>query len=280
LKKYSIIPRKSAGQSFLVSHDIARKIVHQAKLGQNDTVLEIGGGLGMLSQWAAKQAKHVYIIEVDPKLVIALREILGDTSNIDIIEGDALHVDLPEVNKVVSNLPYSISSPLTFRLLDEVDFELAVLMYQKEFAQRLVAKPGSAEYSRLSIETQYRANLTEVMDVPAHMFYPTPKVDSSIVLMTLRKSGPFAKDPSIFHQMIRGIYSYPNKQLRNALRFWFKNLSLDKSVADHILYVSGKAFVGTERLRNISLESLVQLSDSILELIENNQIPDLRRGDS
>jgi 16S rRNA (adenine1518-N6/adenine1519-N6)-dimethyltransferase len=280
LKKYSIIPKKRAGQSFLVNHDIARKIVGQANLSQNDIVLEIGGGLGILTHWAAKQAKHIYVIEVDPKLVIALREILAGFDNISIIEGDALHVDLPDVKKVVSNLPYSISSPITFRLLDEVEFEVAVLMYQKEFAKRLAAEPGSTSYSRLSIEAQYRANVTEVMDIPAQMFYPVPKVDSTIVIMTLRDSGPFAKDPNIFHQLIRGIYSYPNKQLRTALRIWFKNLELEKTVADQILTKSKCVLSGTERLRNLPLKSLVQISDSLLELIEENQIPNLRRGDT
>lgn len=278
MKKYSITPRKSAGQSFLVSHDIARKIVLQANLTRNDTVLEIGGGLGILSQWAAKLAKCVYVVEVDPKLVVALKEILEDTTNVEIIEGDALHIDFPDVNKIVSNLPYSISSPITFRLLDEVNFELAVLMYQKEFAKRLIAEPGSTNYSRLSIETQYRANVVEVMEVPAQMFYPVPAVDSSIVAMTLREAGPFARDSSMFHYMIRGIYSYPNKQLRNALRIWLKNLGIDKSVADQLLNVIRELVSGTERLRSIPLEKLVHLSDSLLDLIEENKIPDLRRG--
>jgi 16S rRNA (adenine1518-N6/adenine1519-N6)-dimethyltransferase len=162
-------------------------------------------------------------------------------------------------------------------LLDEVDFELAVLMYQKEFAKRLVAEPGSTNYSRLSIEIQYRANVTEVMDVPAQMFYPTPAVDSTIVTMKHRDSGLFARDPDIFHLTIHGIYSYPNKQLRNALRIWFKNQGLERALVDLILNESGGAFSGRERLRNLPLESLVNLSNSILHLIEMGKIPDLRR---
>ena len=280
LKKYSITPRKRAGQSFLVSQDIAKKIVYQANLNQNDVVLEIGGGLGILSQWAAKQAKQVYVIEIDPKLVIALKEILANEKNVNIIEGDALQLDLPNANKVLSNLPYSISSPITFRILDDVDFDLAVLMYQKEFAKRLVAKPDSINYSRLSIEIQYRAHVTEFMDVPARMFYPSPAVDSSVVTMTHRETGPFARNPDLFHQMIRGIYSYPNKQLRSALRIWFKNLGLDRPMADWILSELEGLFSGTERLRSIPLDNLIQLSDTILNQIEKNQIPDLRRRSS
>jgi 16S rRNA (adenine1518-N6/adenine1519-N6)-dimethyltransferase len=236
--------------------------------------------LGILSQWAAKQAKKVYVIEIDPKLVTALQEILANENNVEIIEGDALNIDLPNVNKVVSNLPYSISSPITFRLLDEVDFELAVLMYQKEFAKRLVAEPGSDSYSRLSIEIQYRAHVTDFMDVPAQMFYPPPAVDSSIVTMIHRETGPFARNSDLFHKMIHGIYSYPNKQLRKALRIWFRNLGFNKSMADRILSKSERLFSGTEHLRNIPLESLVQLSDFILDLVEKNQIPDIRRRNS
>ena len=280
LKKYSITPRKDVGQNFLVSQDIARKITNLANLSHNESVLEIGGGLGILTLWLAKKAKHVYVIEIDSKLVSALREILADVENIDVIEGDALQVALPDVDKVVANLPYSISSPVTFRLLDNIDFELAILMYQKEFAKRIIAKAGSTDYSRLTIEIQYRANVKEVMDVPAQMFYPVPAVDSSVISMTIRRSGSFARDSKFFHNMIRGIYSYPNKQLRKALRIWFKNLGLDKSIVDQILSEHGVGISSNMRLRNIPLESLTQLSDFILEMIENNRIPDLRRGDS
>ncbi len=276
LRKYSVTPDKNLGQSFLVNPVIARKIVESANLDSDTVVLEIGGGLGMLSEKLAEHAGRVYIVEIDKRLVLALREILSEYSNVDIIQGDALTVDLPEVDRVVSNLPYSISSPITFRLLEEAKFQFAVLMYQSEFAQRLVAKPGSSNYSRLSVDVQYAARIQEIMHVPATDFYPVPVVDSMVVRVELRKDGPFAKDKRILFWLVHGIFSYPNKVLRKALRIWFKNLGQDRSLVNEVIRKTAGVVDGTERLRGLDQEELVVLADVLLELIEDGKIPDPR----
>ncbi|MFW9892690.1 MAG: 16S rRNA (adenine(1518)-N(6)/adenine(1519)-N(6))-dimethyltransferase RsmA, partial [Candidatus Thorarchaeota archaeon] len=224
LNRYKVKPRKKYGQSFLKSHAIAREIVQLAKVSSKDSVLEIGGGLGMLTRWIAAEAGKVHVIEIEPGLIKALNDVSRGFGNLEIIEGDALTVSLPDANKVVANLPYSISSEITFRLLRELNFESMVLMYQKEFASRLVAKPGSSEYSRLTVNVQYHAKAELMMDVSADMFYPVPAVDSTVVRITPRTEGPHAKDESIFHWMIGGIYLYPNKNVRKAFRIWFKNI--------------------------------------------------------
>ncbi|MFX1561455.1 MAG: 16S rRNA (adenine(1518)-N(6)/adenine(1519)-N(6))-dimethyltransferase RsmA [Promethearchaeota archaeon] len=276
LKKYNVKPRKKHGQSFLSSHSIARDIVDLAKLSGHDEVLEIGGGLGVLTRQIAEKAGHVHVIEIDPRLVEALRDALRDFTNVSIIEGDALTVDFPRVSKVISNLPYSISSEITFRILRELDFEEAILMYQKEFSSRLVASPGTTEYSRLTINVQYYAEVEEILEVPAGMFYPIPVVDSTVVRMVPRKKGPFAKDDSVFHWMIGGIYPYPNKNLRKALRIWFRNLGVDKNLPEDVLKRLNGILRGDERLRSIGLDELVRLADVLLELIENRSITDPR----
>ncbi len=269
-------PKKKRGQSFLSSHSIARDIVNLAELAEQDEVLEIGGGLGVLTRQIAEKARHVHVIEVDPRLVRALHDAVTDFNNVSIIEGDALTVDLPPVNKVISNLPYSISSEITFRMLRELEFEEAILMYQKEFSSRLVANPGTQEYSRLTINIQYYAEVEEVLEVPARMFYPVPAVDSTVVRMVPRSKGSFAKDDSVFHWMIGGIYPYPNKNLRKALRIWFRNLGMDKSLSDDVLKCLDGTLRGDERLRSIGLDALVSLADVLLELIENRTITDPR----
>ena len=276
LKRYNVRPSKKRGQSFLCSHSIARDIVNLAKLSRDDEVLEIGGGLGVLTQQIAERAANVHVIEIDSNLVQALREILKDFTNISIIEGDALVVNLPEVNKIVANLPYSISSEITFRILREMKFQEAVLMYQKEFASRLVAEAGTAEYSRLTINVGYYADVEEVLDVPAAMFHPVPAVDSTVVRMIPRSSGPFAREDSIFHWMIGGIYPYPNKNLRKALRIWFRNLGLDKGLSEDVLKNLSGTLRGDERLRSINLEQLVSLADALLVMIEDGSIMDPR----
>jgi 16S rRNA (adenine1518-N6/adenine1519-N6)-dimethyltransferase len=276
LKRYNVRPKKKRGQSFLSSHSMAKDIVDLAELSGQEEVLEIGGGLGVLTQRIAEKARHVHVIEIDPSLVKALRDVTKDFNNVSIIEGDALTVDLPRVSTIISNLPYSISSEITFRILKEMEFEVAILMYQKEFASRLVADPGTSEYSRLTINVQYYAEVEEILGVRADMFYPVPAVDSTVVRMVPRSKGPFARDESVFHWMIGGIYPYPNKNLRKALRIWFRNLRIDKNLSDEVLKRLDGVLKGDERLRSINLNELVSLADVLLELIEIRTIKDPR----
>jgi 16S rRNA (adenine1518-N6/adenine1519-N6)-dimethyltransferase len=276
LKRYNVKPKKKQGQTFLSSHRIAREIVDLAELSGRDEVLEIGGGFGVLTQQIAERAQQVHVIELDPNLAKALRDAVKDFKNVNIIEGDVLIVDLPRANKIVSNLPYSISSEVTFRILREIKFEQAILMYQKEFASRLVAAPGTTEYSRLTINVQYYVDVEEILEVPAELFYPLPAVDSTVVRMTPRSKGIFARDDSVFHWMIGGIYPYPNKNLRKALRIWFRNLGIDKNLSDDVLTHLKGVVTGDERLRSINLDTLVSLSDVLLVLIEEESIADPR----
>lgn len=278
LRKYGITPRKKLGQSFLINSSIAREIVKAASLTRNDNVLEVGGGLGVLTRWLVESARKVFVVEKDPGLANALRNLFAEKDNLEVIEGDALEIELPKANKVVANLPYSISSPVTFRLLESVDFQQAVLMYQKEFAQRLLSKPGTPEYSRLTIEINYRANVEMVMHVMAREFYPLPRVDSTVVRMTHRKSGPLAQDEDVFHWMVRGVYSYPNKQIRKAFGIWFRNLSCEESALESFVQRCSGEFTGSERLRDLDLDMLVRLSDHVLGMIDDGLVPDERRG--
>jgi 16S rRNA (adenine1518-N6/adenine1519-N6)-dimethyltransferase len=273
LRKYGVKYDKRRGQSFLKSNYVAREIVRLAEIDSDDRVLEIGGGLGILTEWLAEKAKSVCVVEIEQGLVEALQDRFIESKNVTVIEGDALVVDLPAVDKVVSNLPYSISSEITFRILREVDFQSALLMYQKEFAERLVAKPGSQAYSRLSVNFQYRAQAEEVMDVDSSMFYPEPSVDSKVVRITHRKSGPFAMDDFVFEWMIRGIYSYPNKQLRRAMRIWFKNLGVSRNLADDVIKDCGIDGLETMRLRRLDLETLVILADVLKDFVEDERLP-------
>jgi len=272
LKRYKVRPKKKFGQSFLNSHRIAREIVRLADISSQDQVLEIGGGLGMLTRWIAPEVGEIHVVEVDPGLVRALHDVARGFNNIHIINGDALTVDLPHVNKVIANLPYSISSGITFRLLREVELESAVLMYQKEFALRLVAEPGTSEYSRLSVNVQYHAHVELLMDVSADQFYPVPAVDSTVVKITPRREGVFAKDESIFHWMIGGIYPYPNKNIRKALRIWFRNLGLNLELSQEVLKRAETYLEGNEKLRSLTLEKLIHLSDILLDMISEGLI--------
>jgi len=163
-------PEEAPWSAFLVDSRVALRHVDHAKIGPTDTVLEIGPGLGVLTRLLAGRARHVVAIEADRRFAAYLRESLP---RVEVIEGDALTIEWPRFDVIASNLPYQISSPLTFRLLNE-PFRRAVLMYQWEFARRMIAKPATADYSRLSVGV-YRRSACEILErVPRNAFYPSP----------------------------------------------------------------------------------------------------------
>ncbi|MEM2141743.1 MAG: 16S rRNA (adenine(1518)-N(6)/adenine(1519)-N(6))-dimethyltransferase RsmA [Candidatus Thorarchaeota archaeon] len=265
LLKYGVRPRRSIGQTFLVDECVARRVVEAACVSENDTVLEIGGGLGILTECLAQRARRVYVVEIDPRLVRALRDLQQRYPNMTVIHGDALEVNLPPVDKCVSNIPYHISSDLTFRIL-EIPLSCAVVMYQKEYGERLLAKPGTPDYSRLTIGVRYLMDVEKVFDVSRRQFYPVPLVDSVVVRMTPRSHGPFAKSREVFQETVRGLYAHPNKQLRRALVIWARDLALPETLPEEVLSLCGR-FTGSERLRQLSLDDLVVIADAVQSLV-------------
>ena len=181
-------------------------------MDSNDTVLEIGAGYGNLTEELAKKAGKVIAIEIDPELVISIPKM----NNVEVITGDALKTDFPQFNKVISNLPYSISSPITFKLL-RCKFEFGILMYQLEFAKRMVASPGSKDYSRLSIAVQYYADVEQLEVVPASAFSTSPEVNSAIMKLTPRPPPYKVTDEGFFMKFIAAAFSQRRKKLRNAI---------------------------------------------------------------
>jgi 16S rRNA (adenine1518-N6/adenine1519-N6)-dimethyltransferase len=165
------------GQNFLIDPQILSRIADFARLDASDRVLEIGAGTGNLTEALSRRAGWVYAVEVDRDLATGLN---GRFPNVEVIEGDAQKIELPDYNKIVSNLPYQISSKMTYRLLRR-PFDLAVLMYQKEFAKRLIAKPGTDDYGRLAMSIGLYARAEILEYVPRTAFRPNPRVASAIV---------------------------------------------------------------------------------------------------
>ncbi|MDI6897665.1 16S rRNA (adenine(1518)-N(6)/adenine(1519)-N(6))-dimethyltransferase RsmA [Methanocella conradii] len=211
----SIKPDKRKDQHFLIDRDVLRKIVDFADIHGNEDVLEIGAGPGNLTELLAQRARHVYSIEIDPALASLLDERFKD-SNVTIIMGNALKVAFPRFDKVVANLPYSISSEVTFKLLRH-DFRLGILMYQREFARRMMAKVGESEYSRLSVGVQYFADVEVLMKVPPRAFIPPPEVESAVVKLTPRPASYSVKDRGLFMGLVTAAFMGRRKRLRNAL---------------------------------------------------------------
>lgn len=228
LKAWAIHPRKSMGQHFLADPNVATMIVRRSEFGSNDTVLEIGAGLGALTVPLSGRVNHLLAVESDRKLATLLRnEILAaGVSNVTIIEKDILRCDINNmVNasdtplKVAGNLPYHISSQILIHLINfRESIDRAVLMFQKEVAERLLAKPGTKTYGRLSVLIQYCAKVYPIAHVGASSFYPRPKIDSTVVGVEFFDSAPFpATDEVFFSGIIRAAFGKRRKMLKNAL---------------------------------------------------------------
>ena len=200
------------GQNFLVDRDVLSRIADYAELNPADSILEIGAGTGNLTEVLSRKAGHVYAVEVDDGLATGLR---GRFANVKVISGDALKVELPDYNKVVSNLPYQISSKITYRLLSK-PFDLAVLMYQKEFAKRLIAAPGTEEYGRLSMVVGHYARSEILEYVSRTAFRPNPQVGSAIVRLRPRTDRLDVNHEN-FMRLATGLFSHRRKKLGPAL---------------------------------------------------------------
>jgi len=199
-------------QHFLIDERVLGRIIDYGKLTGDDTVLEIGAGYGNLTEKLAGRASRVIAIEADPELAASIHRL----ENVEVIIGDALKIEFPFFNKVISNLPYSISSPVTFKLLN-YRFDFGILMYQYEFAKRMVALPNNKDYGRLSIAVQYHADVEILEVVPGGAFSAPPKVRSAIVKLMPRSPPYYVRDEDFFMKFIMAAFSQRRKKLRNAI---------------------------------------------------------------
>ena len=216
----------------LIAGSYADRMLSAADLQPDDVVLEIGPGLGILTGRLAARCGRVIAVELDEAMVSYLTaEGPGaQYANVDIVHGDILTCEVPPFTKCVSNLPYHISSPVTFWLLEQ-SFDRAVLMYQTEFAQRMTASPGGKNYSRLTVNTYYRAVVNELFTIPSGAFFPRPKVTSTVVSMIRRPEPPFAlRNEQLFDQVVAVLFQGRRKKIANSLLPLWPQFAQDKQV--------------------------------------------------
>jgi 16S rRNA (adenine1518-N6/adenine1519-N6)-dimethyltransferase len=214
---------KRLGQNFLIDPNIVRKILAAADLHGRDSVLEIGPGRGILTEALCHVSNRVTAIEIDPRLYAYLLERCADAPNLTLVLGDAMTYSLeslPIGTLVVANLPYYISTPLLFRLLDHRDrFPRLVLMLQDEVADRLIAKPGSRDYGVLSVLAQYVADTAKAFKVSANCFRPRPEVGSAVVVLRMKQDrGLSSEEEPMFTQLVKSAFAHRRKTLVNSLR--------------------------------------------------------------
>jgi 16S rRNA (adenine1518-N6/adenine1519-N6)-dimethyltransferase len=223
LREYGIVPNKKLGQNFMIDSSIFHKLGEYAALKKSDVVLDGGAGLGFLTQFLARRCKKVVAVEKDKKIAKVLGDQLRTFDNVTIIKGDLLTVLLPDFNKVISIPPYYLSSRLIpWLFLHRID--CAILILQRAFAERLLARVDSEAYGWLSVITQYNANIDLLDKVISEKFYPKPEIDSVIVRISPRVSPQFKVDrPKLFKILVKQLFANRNRKLFNSIYPFLKN---------------------------------------------------------
>lgn len=265
LSLYGFKFSKSLGQNFLIDGNIVRNIVKQGNITKEDYVLEIGPGIGTLTEQLAISAKKVVAVEIDRALLPILEHTLKDHDNVEVIYGDILKVDINKIIneklnggpvKVVANLPYYVTTPIIGELLENnLNLESIIVMVQKEVAERMEAGPGSKTYGSLSVFVNFYSNPKILMNVPKTVFMPQPKIDSSVIKLELKDELPDI-DKEKFFKVVKAGFSKRRKTILNSLSSY--GFDIDK---DEVRKALEKANIDPiNRAENLSLEDFIRIS--------------------
>jgi len=271
-------PRKRFAQHWLRSEAILDQIIAAARLCQDDIVLEIGPGTGILTGRLVDLVSALIAVEIDRDLCVKLSKSLGKRDNFCLIEADILQLDyniyvevfpaVTKINKVVANIPYNITGPILEKLLGtisqprEKNYDLIVLLVQKEVAERILAQPGTKAYGALSVRIQYLADCQLVCHVPAKAFFPPPKVDSGVISLTPRLYPEIAQDPKHLGTILKLGFASRRKMLRNNLTSIIDGESLSKMLREMELNPQARA-------EELSLSNWIQLSNHLQKYTNN-----------
>ncbi|GGI63926.1 16S rRNA (adenine(1518)-N(6)/adenine(1519)-N(6))-dimethyltransferase RsmA [Limosilactobacillus caviae] len=275
MEKYGVRTKKSFGQNFLTDLNVLKNIVEAADITSNDNVIEIGPGIGALTEQLAQSAGEVLALEIDQDLIPVLKEVLSPYDNVKVINQDVLQANLPELIKqefkdptrpikVVANLPYYITSPILMNLLaSPVNWATICVMMQKEVAQRLTAKPGTKQYGALTLAIEYQMQAKIAFDVSRKVFVPSPNVDSAIVVLTPRAEPlpvqPFDKQK--LFGFIRGCFAHRRKSLWNNLQ---SVIGKEPAVKEKMQDVLNSLEISPQiRPEKLTLEQFVSLANAL-----------------
>ena len=274
IQKYDFDFQKKFGQNFLIDSHVLDKIVSAAGITKDDFVLEIGPGIGTMTQYLAASARKVFAVEIDKALIPILEDTLKEFDNVQVINQDILKVDIKKLAeehndgkpiKVVANLPYYITTPIIMGLFEShVPLESITVMVQKEVADRMQSGPGSKDYGALSLAVQYYAKAEIVANVPPNCFMPRPNVGSAVIRLTCHKQNPIqVQDEKFMFRVIRASFNQRRKTLQNGLGN-DASLPVTKEQAKEALEQMGLA--PTIRGERLSLEEFARLSDILLAM--------------
>lgn len=273
ISKHNFSIQKKYGQNFLIDEHVLNKIIAAAELSEDDYVIEVGPGIGTMTQRMAPLCKHVTAIEIDKELIPILSETLSEFDNVDVINEDVLKVDLKQLIderndgkpvKVVANLPYYITTPIIMGLLEtKIPIKTITVMVQKEVADRMMVGPGTKDYGALSLAVQYYAEPYIVANVPQNCFIPRPNVGSAVIRLTCHENPPVkVKDEKLMFKLVRASFNQRRKTLVNGISN-FSELSYTKEQVAEALNSIGIS----ENIRGeaLDLEKFALLTDALLE---------------
>ena len=274
LNTYNLRAKKNFGQNFLVDASVTGRMA--STLRDDGVVIEVGPGIGSLTEELAKRAKHVRSYEIDERLIPVLEDTLKDYDNVEIVLQDILETDInkelqPLVEKYkhiefAANLPYYITTPVLFKLFESnIPFEKIVVMIQKEVADRFSAKPGTKEYGALSVESQYLYDVKKLFNVPRTSFNPAPNVDSAVISFTKHEKNEAIDNEELFFELVKACFKQRRKTLYNNLREYFDS----KEKAESLLL---KANIPLEtRAEMLDLNQYIELYKALKEIITNER---------
>ena len=273
IQKYHFMFQKKYGQNFLIDTHVLDKIVRAAEVTKEDCVLEIGPGIGTMTQYLAENAGHVVAVEIDPNLIPILEETLADYGNVTLMNADILKVDIGEIAreygggrplKVVANLPYYITTPIIMNLLEgSATVGNITVMVQKEVADRMQTGPGGKEYGALSLAVQYYAEPYLVANVPPNCFIPRPAVGSAVIrLRKLPRPAVEVRDPELMFKLIRASFNQRRKTLANGLGNAAELTFPKEKIAEAIAACGLEPAVRGETL---TLEQFARLADTLAD---------------
>lgn len=274
IQRHGFSFKKSLGQNFLIDRNILGKIVAAAGLDAAKGALEIGPGIGALTEKLAQEAGKVAAVEIDQRLLPILREVLEPYPHVHVIHGDVLKLDLPELFaaefsgvsgvSVVANLPYYVTTPILMKLLEEkLPLEHIVVMIQKEVAERMAASPGGKDYGSLSIAVQYYSVPELICTVPHSVFIPQPNVESAVIRLSVRKTPPVSvADEAFFFEVVGASFAQRRKTIANNLKSRFF-AGEGRERLEQLLGEAG--ILPSRRAETLSLEEFAKLSDTLLE---------------
>ncbi|NLY76768.1 MAG: 16S rRNA (adenine(1518)-N(6)/adenine(1519)-N(6))-dimethyltransferase RsmA [Tissierellia bacterium] len=271
LDRYGFAFSKQLGQNFLIDGNIVRNIVKKAGINKDDYVLEIGPGIGTLTEELALHSKKVVAVEIDKSLLPILDETLAEYDNVEIVHGDILKVDIEKLIderlgggpvKVVANLPYYVTTPIIAMLIEkDLNIDSITVMIQKEVADRVAAEPGTKQYGSLTVFVNFYCHVETLLSVPKTVFMPRPKVDSAVIKLDLKKTIDDV-DKKLFFKVVRTAFNQRRKTILNSLTS--AQLHVDKEMVKQILEECNIPL--NERAENLKIEDFIKISKRLTSL--------------